>query len=204
MVVDGLCDACRANQVVFDEDLNTTFRVVSFSGHYDFLHQLLAAGADLNSVNAVGKTTILCAAEICIEQTVRLLIGAGAGVNIAARNDETALIAAAKGGHYDCFYQLLTAGADVNSVNAVGKTTQKVVFIRLLNYLIKSGADVNAAAGNGETALMAAAKDSHSKCLTLLLAAGADVNGVEYDGRTILIMAVHRCIDVIVGLLIEN
>ena len=55
--------------------------------------------------------------------------------------------------------------------------------------LIEQGADVNAIANNGATALMYASQNGHSEVVGLLLTVGGDVNATDPIGMTALIMA---------------
>ena len=57
--------------------------------------------------------------------------------------------------------------------------------------MIVSGADVNAADNDGETALSIAVKDRWPM-IKLLLDAGADVNAADRNGDTVLIKAAKR------------
>ena len=52
--------------------------------------------------------------------------------------------------------------------------------------LIEAGADVNAKATNGSTALIIAAGGGHTETVKALLDAGADVNAKDYSGFTAL------------------
>ena len=52
--------------------------------------------------------------------------------------------------------------------------------------LLEWGADVNVRDGDGNTALMFAAYNSHREMVALLLRAGADVHAVNRDGLTAL------------------
>ena len=67
-----------------------------------------------------------------------------------------------------------------------------------LRALLDRGADVNAAADAGWTALMSAAFNGHDACLTVLLDRGADVNLQSNNGMTVLIYAAFNGHDAIV------
>ena len=53
--------------------------------------------------------------------------------------------------------------------------------------LIKAGADVNAKAKDGSTALIEAGKHASTFCIKLLIDAGADVNARSVLGKTTLL-----------------
>ena len=61
-----------------------------------------------------------------------------------------------------------------------------------VKFLIAKGADVNAKALIGETALMMASGKGHKEVVELLLAKGADVNAKRTDGATALMMATEK------------
>ena len=141
---------------------------------------LLHAGADVNIQDQEGKTALMFAVEnsgtnsfVLFEakddlletsdenmQCLRILLQAGADVNIVDNNQNTALMYAVKWGNPDCVEMLLTAETGVNKLNK-----------------------------KGETAVICAAKENHEGCMKLLLQSGADVNTKDKRGCTALIYA---------------
>jgi len=91
---------------------------------------------------------------------------------------------------------LIDAGADVNAINSVGKTSLMMASmncnsnrVEIVKMLIIAGADVNIKMNDGQTALMIKCTRFHSniKIANLLIDAGADVNA-KYRNRTILMI----------------
>ena len=68
--------------------------------------------------------------------------------------------------------------------------------------LLKEGADINARASNGTTALMGAAYSDYPRTTRLLIARGADVNATSADGLTALHYAAGAGNTEIVGALL--
>ena len=58
-----------------------------------------------------------------------------------------------------------------------------------MHLLLQAGANVNVANVNGQTPLMAAARNGHIGAVRLLLEAGADVNAANAKGQTALMGA---------------
>ena len=89
-----------------------------------------------------------------------------------------------KGEHPEKIQRLLDLGADVNIRNYKGKTAlhcaAKAGFVRVMDVLVKNGADVNAADDNGETPLFDAIRSTIKKvskkkaAVEFLLSHGAD------------------------------
>ena len=73
---------------------------------------------------------------------------------------------------------------------------------RLLESLIKSGADVNEKDDDGQVALISAAGSGHSDCVKSLLEAGANVNIEDNEGDSALHLAADnghlQCLDLLI------
>ena len=141
-------------------------------------NMLLTARANVNLQNKQGCTALIvvCCAEVPNESLVRMLVQAGAEVNIPSgeiqvslpdeekavvRTHMTALMLAAQGGHTNIVQYLLDEGADVNKLDAYGSS-----------------------------ALMYASSHGHTETVRLLLSYGADVNKqMTTDGCTAQVRA---------------
>jgi len=101
---------------------------------------------------------------------------------MAARNADAAALA-----------RELAAGAAVNSRNRLGESALVIVLkkdrVDLANVLIDAGADVNLAAVNGITPLMAAAYGGHDAIVKRLLAKGADIRAVDRLQKNAMVYA---------------
>ena len=117
---------------------------------------------------------------------LRLLIEAGADVNISNDNWNTPLMLAAAKDNEQCLRMLLQAGANRDKTNAKGRTALMVAVKKdsesCVCELLKAGADVNKineeAEFNwqGETALDMAVCENNINCVNMLIQAGANVN----------------------------
>ena len=88
-----------------------------------------------------------------------------------------------------CLRLLLDAGANMEAVDCNRHTplhwcTARVQNIKIMSSLIEAGANVNAAADFGKTALHFAASNGALACVEVLLAAGADLDVRRNDGST--------------------
>ncbi|MBN8248144.1 MAG: ankyrin repeat domain-containing protein, partial [Verrucomicrobia bacterium] len=72
------------------------------------------------------------------------------------------------------------------------QTAARLDQARVVEYLLKAGADINALGGKGVTALYRAAEAGHKRMVELLLQAGADVNAAGVPKLTPLLIAVAR------------
>lgn len=88
----------------------------------DMCAVLLAAGADVNTVDEGGCTAVHVAAQTGHREVCRALLLAGANLDAMDVNACTPLYGAAGNGHSEVCNDLLAAGANVNSVGG-GRNT---------------------------------------------------------------------------------
>jgi len=179
----------------------TLVMTASQSGNGEVIRALLAAGADPNAAATRGQTALMWAAGRGHGDAVAALIEYGADIH--ARSDvrehyvksekeqdssdeykywveqggHNALMFAARAGDLASAKHLVAAGARLDEPDAFGTTPLVMAVhsgnVELIAYLLRRGADVNAA-GGGHTALHAAVLRGDPAAVTLLLAAGAD------------------------------
>ena len=165
------------------------------SGDYAEVKRLIEVGVDVNHQDTVGYTALMAASEMGHIDIVKLLIEEGADVNHQDDGGYTALRAASEMGHIDIVKLLIEEGADVNAMTVEAHWVGTTIFGRsydkwtiggytalmvasemghtgIVKLLIEAGADVNAQADDGYTALRAASL-RHKDIATLLIEAGA-------------------------------
>ena len=172
----------------------------------DIVNALLAAGAEVNERDAVGKTPLLFAARKENLGIIQALLAAGANVNAADTQGNTPLMKASEVGRIDAIQALLAAGAEVNAADIYGNTplTRPLYNSRVdvIQVLLAAGAEVNLADSKGRTPLMTASDFANVDAIQVLLAAGAEVNAADSNGITPLMRASEAArIDVIQALL---
>jgi len=132
-----------ANASYVNEHRNSAVTYASANENVGLVEVLRKHGADLEYPTELHK-----AAERGDLQRTEELIGTGYScINALNGRRETALLVAARSGHYD-----------------------------VANYLIKAGANIEVSDYHGHTPLLAATRSNHPKIVELLLTAGADVN----------------------------
>lgn len=153
---------------------------------------LLKKGADPNTRDNLGRTPLFDAVQGGPD-LVRLLLGAGAGVNVRDASGSTVAHVAAGSANQSVVDQLVGAGADLFAENASGVTpavlalkgtpdTWKVFF---------SAKNVNNQNNQGQTALhLAAAGGVSVPAVQYLIALGADLQARNKDGKTAADVAV--------------
>jgi ankyrin repeat protein len=152
-----------------------------------FVREIVALGADVNAripkapgglgvLNRTAATPFLLAAKTADIALLKVLYELGADPSITTRDGVTPLIAA--------------AGLGTLAAGEVAGTEDEVV--EVLEWLVKIGADVNAADKNGETAMHAAAYKNLPKAVEFLAANGAKIevwNQKNKHGWTPLLIA---------------
>ena len=151
---------------------------------------LAQSGVDVNAKDATrtGCTALMYAARQGSSQCLKVLLDAGADVNVKNNVGYTALWYALDSAFEDCTDILLDAGADVSVADSsMSKLLTKAVVVendRIVTLLLDAGADVNE--GHYKP-LIHAVLQSNQQYMKLLLDAGADVNAMDREGRTALL-----------------
>ena len=116
-------------------------------------------------------------------EAVRVLMRAGADVNLPEPDGATALHWAAYWDDADSADLLIRAGADVNAANENVVTPLSLACTNgsavMVGRLLAAGARPDAALPTGETPLMTCARTGSAEAVNALLTAGADVNAKE-------------------------
>jgi ankyrin repeat protein len=182
------------------------------AGHRDVAACLLDAGADATLAARSGVTPLAAAVAARRDGLLSLLLERHVAIEQRLPNDATALMVAAAMGYPDIVDTLLDAGAEVNAVDAGGRSAlhaaaqfgfehnDSLRARRLFDVLLKRGADINRADSEGKTPLLlllGAQLRPGSDCdathigalVPLLLEAGATVEHADQRGVT----ALHAC-----------
>lgn len=129
-------------------------------------------------------------------KATKVLVAAGANVNLRNKNGETALIGMATLPEPMRLAPAIAAlllknGANVNDKDNSGRTALmgSVADLPLSRFLVANGADVNVRDKGGNTALMYAAERDQPATVKLLLDKGGNINEQDSYGETALIKA---------------
>jgi ankyrin repeat protein len=141
------------------------------------VEMLIAAGADLDLRDDLGRTVLMLVAAAENYQILNLLIQAGAST---AGLESIQLIQAASAGNIDRVQSLLATkvnldfdrGAAIGKAAAAGHT-------QIVKLLIQAGANVNLSDRAGFTPIASAAYLGHGEIVNLLVAAGANIQAPE-------------------------
>jgi ankyrin repeat protein len=144
-----------------------------FMGRADVARVLIAARADVHSVNYNGFTTLILAASRGDLDMMQMFLDASVNVNAVSKGNFTALMGAAREGRTEALNVLLAVGADVNTVTDVGVTA---IYLAAMNghldvvkILVAANADIGVkTTRDGLTALMIAEQKGHLEVVQFL------------------------------------
>ena len=170
-----------------DSSSGSTALILACSyGFEEIARLLLSSGANPN-IQANNGVTALMAAAQASREIVELLLKYGADINLRANDGTTAFtnsISGVIGGRVQTRVPelLLEKGSDVNEAISTGRAEGYTPLMMAANnnaldlaeFLIGRGANVNARAKDGATALSLAIEENHQEMVKLLLARGAE------------------------------
>ena len=170
---------------------------------------LLKAGADPSHHDTNGTSVLGIASMIGTTTIAKMLIDAGAGVNLGG-NETTSLILACEESREDIVNLLLQSGADPNLQTDTGQTALLSVdysnchSLGIVRSLLEAGAVVNTQDSNGWSGLAIACKYGCYRIAELLIRYGADVQLSVFDKSTPLMIACHYRHEDIAALLLNS
>uniref|UniRef100_A0A8C2Z2G7 Ankyrin repeat domain 28 n=1 Tax=Cyclopterus lumpus TaxID=8103 RepID=A0A8C2Z2G7_CYCLU len=157
----------------------TPLHAAAFTDHVECLQLLLSHNAQVNSVDAAGKTPLMMAAENGQTNAVELLVSsAKADLTLQDAVKNTALHLACSKGHETSALLVLEKITDRNLINATNAALQTPLHVAARNgltvvvqELLAKGASVLAVDENGYTPALACAPNKDvADCLALILA----------------------------------
>ena len=163
---------------------------------------LLDYGADVNSEDIHGNTTLILASSNGYTEIVKLLLNANADVNKKNKNGDNALMLAHaneflsivkllldfdaeinfKFGKKIATEILLSAGVNINDINNEFINACAKGSIKTVKLLLDINANINAKDKYGRTALRIAIDEEQIRIITILLVACADIHAKDYNG----------------------
>ena len=153
------------------------------------------AGADIETKTRKGRRSPLhlasCSGAL---EVVKMLVEAGAGVNVTDNDGDTCLIDAAGNGHTETVRYLVgLPEVDVNHCNRYNDTAlhcaARELHPEVVQVLIDAGADIDTRNNDGHSPLHCASTSGALEVVKVLVEAGAGVNVTDDYGRTCLFHA---------------
>lgn len=160
----------------------TALLVATHGNQIEAAKALIDAGADVNAKDGIHDSPYLYAGARGHLEILKMTLSHGADLKSTNRYGGTALIPAAERGHVETVRTLMEAGVDVDHVNRLGWTALLEAIIlgnggerhqKIVSLLVKAGANVNLADGEGVTPLQHARKHGHKEIESILRAANA-------------------------------
>lgn len=135
-----------------------------------FVERLLSFGVEFDQGNEAGMTALGFAMKCGFHDAINLLLEKGA-------SEKKVLSWAVKLDYHAIAAELLDKGTDINKSCETGTLLMLAVkngHLRMAQFLLERGADMDYVTCDGETALIIAAQEKHREIIRLLLDNGAD------------------------------
>lgn len=171
--------------------------------HDQTIALLIELGADPNKADANGLTPLAAALMRDHVPSIKKLVEHGAKLDVPGQQGYRPLALALAEKKYEAAKALMDAGADVSVASGEEKLTPLMIIAAqtgpaegsiflpgstrptdIAKVLVEHGADINAQAANGMTALMIAATNNSAPMIGLLMDAGADPAIKNAQGQT--------------------
>ncbi|CAH2286050.1 serine threonine- phosphatase 6 regulatory ankyrin repeat subunit B-like [Pelobates cultripes] len=198
-VVEILTEKFRSNVLARTKDGSTLMHIASQCGHPETALAFLKKGVLLHMPNKSGAVCLHAAAKRGHTAVVKALLQKGANVDARTKDNYTALHIAAENCKPQVVQTLLGFGAQVQLKG--GKVQETPLHIaarvkdgeKVVEMLLKSGADVNVEQEDGETAMHVAARHGNLKVLTALIEDGGELTWLSKSRESPLHTAVRQC-----------
>ena len=167
---------------VRDNRGRTALLIATHDNNIELARVLIAAGADVNAKDNIEDSPFLYAGAEGRNEILRMTLEAGADLKSLNRYGGTALIPAAHHGYPKTVAILLNTRIDKDHVNKLGWTALLVAIVlgdggathtKIVKLLVKAGADVDIADGQGVTPLTHARRRGYTEIAQILESAGA-------------------------------
>ena len=162
--------------------------------HALIARRLIERGADVKLTGRSGITPIAAAAYAGSDAIVEALLASGADERAPDKTGKPPIVYAAAGARLDIVKRLLARNIDVNAryaneltllmwASGPDEKVPEAEAIKVVSYLLDTGAHIDDRDDRGRTALMIAAEGGHSEVAGLLAARGADASLKDKAGK---------------------
>ncbi|XP_063426829.1 uncharacterized protein LOC134710404 [Mytilus trossulus] len=174
---------------VCDNDGESTVLKACKNGHKEVVMMLIDRGADYRKCDNWGESPVMKACEQGHIGIVKILIDREADFNKCDCFGQTPLITACENGHVEIVKLLLDKGTDFNLCDYNCRSTFMKTCKREVVMAFVRGADDHICGNWGESPVMKACAQGHTKIVEMLLEKGADYNKYDGCGETPLMKA---------------